>query len=87
MNPLRSPKSTYVAAFLLGGLIGLLVAAPARAAEPFRVDRIPIVRFTALPNDQLQLRTGVLNSDLIVRAAARVGAFPLDSRRMTRRKS
>jgi hypothetical protein len=57
----RSPKATYVAAFLLGGLIALLIAAPARAAEAFRLDRIPIVRFTALANDQLQLRTGVLN--------------------------
>lgn len=61
MTTLRSPKSTYVAAFLLGGLIALLIAAPARSAEAFRLDRIPIVQATAAPNNQLQLRSGVLN--------------------------
>lgn len=61
MNKLRSPKSTYVAAFLLGGLVALLVSAPARSAEVFRLDRIPIVRFTAAADNQLHRRTGVLN--------------------------
>jgi hypothetical protein len=61
MNAPRSPKSTYVAAFLLGGVIALLVAAPARSAEVFRLDRIPIVRFTAAAENQLVRRTGVLN--------------------------
>jgi hypothetical protein len=42
MTTLRSPKSTYVAAFLLGGLIALLFAAPARSAEVFRLDDIEI---------------------------------------------
>lgn len=60
MNPLRSPKSTYVAALLLGGLIALLIAAPGRAAEIFRLDRIAIVRITPASDDQLLLRNGVL---------------------------
>jgi hypothetical protein len=33
--PLRSPKGTYLAAFALGALIALVIAAPARSAEPF----------------------------------------------------
>jgi hypothetical protein len=33
MNPVRSAKATYVAAFLLGALIALIFAAPARSAE------------------------------------------------------
>lgn len=60
MSPLRSPKSTYVAAFLLGGLIALLLAAPARSAEVFRLDRIAIVQITPAAEDQLLLRHGVL---------------------------
>ena len=60
MNPLRSPKSSYAAAFLLGGLIALLCAAPARSAEIFRLDRIAIVRFTPTDDNQLLLRHGVL---------------------------
>lgn len=50
----------YVAAFLLGGLIALLVAAPARSAETFRLDRIAVVRITPVAEDQLLLRNGVL---------------------------
>jgi hypothetical protein len=33
MNSVRIPKATYVGAFLLGALIALLFAAPARSAE------------------------------------------------------
>lgn len=33
MHTIRSSKSYYVAAFVLGSLIALLVAAPARSAE------------------------------------------------------
>lgn len=36
IHPRRSPKIDYTVAFLLGGLIGLLFAVPARAAEAFR---------------------------------------------------
>lgn len=57
----RSPKSTHVAGFLFGGLIALLLAAPARAAEAFRLDRLPVVRFTDTADNQLLRRTGVLN--------------------------
>ena len=60
MTTLRSPKSTYVAAFLLGGLIALLFAAPARSAGLFRLDRIAIVRIVPAADDQLLLRHGVL---------------------------
>lgn len=61
MNPLRSPKSTYVAAFLLGGLIAALLAHPTRGAEPFRLDRLAIVRFTPTPDDRLLMQHGVLD--------------------------
>ena len=33
MHTIRSTKSYYVAAFVLGSLIALLIAAPARSAE------------------------------------------------------
>jgi len=33
MNTVRSPRSTYVAAFLLGALIALLLVRPGSAAE------------------------------------------------------
>ncbi|HUR59303.1 MAG TPA: hypothetical protein VM029_16425 [Opitutaceae bacterium] len=61
MNPLRSPKSTYVAAFLLGGLIALLLARPGRGAEAFRLDRLAIVRFSPTPDGRLLLQNGVLD--------------------------
>ena len=35
MHTIRSSKSYYVAAFVLGSLIALLIAAPARSAEIF----------------------------------------------------
>jgi hypothetical protein len=61
MNSIRSTKSTYVAAFLLGGLIALLIGTPARSAEPFRLDRIAIVQFSPTDDDRLLLRNGVLD--------------------------
>ena len=62
MNSLRSLKSTYIAGFLLGGLISLLVAAPARSAELFRLERIDIIRFTTAANNDLVLQHGVLDA-------------------------
>lgn len=61
MNLSRSAKSEIVAAFLLGGLIALLLATPARSAETFRLDRLAIVRFTPTPDDRLLLQHGALN--------------------------
>src|SRR5688572_10235568 len=61
MNTIRSIKSTDAAAFFLGGLIALLVAAPARSAETFRLDRIAIVQFSPTADGQLLLRNGVLD--------------------------
>lgn len=61
MNTLPSPRSTYAAAFLLGGLVALLLAAPARSAEPFRLDRIGIVRLTPTDDGQLSMQAGVLS--------------------------
>lgn len=58
--PLRSPKATHLAAFTLGALFALLIAAPARSAEPFRLDRLAIVQFTPTTENQLLLRNGVL---------------------------
>jgi hypothetical protein len=60
MKTLRSPVSTYAAAFLLGGLIALLLAWPARAAEPFRLDRLGIVQFSPTEDGRLTARQGVL---------------------------
>jgi hypothetical protein len=59
-HPLRHPTATYLAAFLLGALLALIAVRPARAAEPFRLDRIAIVQFSLAPADQLQVRRGVL---------------------------
>lgn len=56
---LRSPKVTYLAAFVLGAVIALLIATPARSAEPFRLDRLAIVRFVSAADNQLILRHGV----------------------------
>ncbi len=61
MNSLRSAKITYLAAFVFGGLIALIFAAPARSAEAFRLDRLAIVQFTPAADNQLMLRHGVLS--------------------------
>jgi hypothetical protein len=61
MNTIRSPRSTYVAAFILGALIALLLVRPSRGAEPFRLDRVGVVRFTAVGTDQLLRQNGVLD--------------------------
>ena len=61
MRSLRSPKTTYFAAFLLGGLIALLIAVPGRAAEAFRLDRLTVVHFSPTPDGRLLLKNGVLN--------------------------
>jgi hypothetical protein len=63
MHYLRQPKATYVAAFLLGALLALVAVKPARAAETFRLDRIAIVQFSLAPDNQLQLRHGILSVD------------------------
>jgi hypothetical protein len=57
----RSAKAEIVAAFLLGGLIALLLAAPARAAETFRLERLAIVRPSLTDDGRLLLRNGVLD--------------------------
>lgn len=63
MHLLRQPKATYVAAFLLGALLALLAAKPARAAGNFRLDRLAIEQFAPAPDNQLQLRHGILTVD------------------------
>jgi hypothetical protein len=40
MYSVRSVKIYYVAAFLLGAVIALLVAAPIRAADPVTTDHV-----------------------------------------------
>lgn len=60
MNIRHSIKSEAVAAFLLGGLIALLITTPVRSAEPFRLDRISIVRFTPTADGRLLMQNGVL---------------------------
>jgi hypothetical protein len=48
MKSVRSIKTTYTAAFLLGGLIALLIAQPARSADRFspldQADAVPVLR-------------------------------------------
>lgn len=83
MNSIRSTNSSYVATFLLGGLIALSIATPARSAEPFRLDRIAIVQFSPADDDRLLLRNGVLDvagqvtwrSSLIIARPAGVPAW------------
>lgn len=60
MHTLRSYRAAYTAAFILGGLLALLLAVPARAAEPFRLDRLAIVRIAPTDDGRLLLRNGVL---------------------------
>jgi len=63
MNSFRSIRATYIASFLLGVLIALIVAKPARAAEPFRLDRVGVVQFAALGEGVLRRQSGVLHQD------------------------
>jgi hypothetical protein len=63
MNSLHSPRFTYGVAFLLGGLLALLAAAPARAVEYFRLDRVGIVRFVRVAENTLHRYSGVLHQD------------------------
>ena len=60
---LRQPRARYLATFLLGALLALIAARPIRATETFRLDRIAIVQFSLSPDDQLQLRNGILFVD------------------------
>src|SRR3954467_9940909 len=61
MKTLRSDRASYVAAFILGALIALLLNLPARAADPFRLDRVGIVRLTPVGDDKLLTQQGVLH--------------------------
>lgn len=63
MNRLLSTKASYVAAFLLGCLMALIAATPVRSAEPFRLDRVAIVQFTAAGEGMLRRHDGVLFQD------------------------
>lgn len=63
MTQTRSLRSTYLFAFALGGLIGLLLAKPARAAEPVVLDRVAVVRFTAEGDGKLRRQQGILFDD------------------------
>lgn len=46
MKPARTTRATYVASFLLGALIALLLFAPARAAAPASLDQVDTVHCT-----------------------------------------
>jgi hypothetical protein len=74
MHALRSPRSVYVAAFFLGAFVALAFSSLSRAEEPFRLDRIGVVRFAALGGDQLLRQSGVLriNGETTWRAPAAV---------------
>lgn len=74
MKTLHTPKATYVAALLLGGLVALLLAHPSRAAEAFRLDRLAIVQFSPTPDGRLLLQNGVLqlNGDVAWRGAQNI---------------
>lgn len=71
MHTVRNIKTTCLAAFLIGAAIALLLAAPARSAEPAPLDRIAVVRFTAEPDGRLRQQHAVLHDDgrLALRAA------------------
>ncbi|MEO5960362.1 MAG: hypothetical protein ABIR80_14705 [Opitutaceae bacterium] len=53
MNIIRSPRSTYVAAFILGALIALLLVRPSRASGPSFIPGAVLVEIYALPDDVL----------------------------------
>lgn len=63
MKSLRTTKATYVAALLLGIVIALIAVMPIRAAEPFRLDRVAIVRFTESAPGHLRRHQGILELD------------------------
>lgn len=63
MNASTSRRGTYLAAFLLGALLALIAAMPARAGEAFRLDRVAIVRFSDLGDGKLLRQSGVLHLD------------------------
>lgn len=63
MNSLRFIRATSVASFLLGVLLALSATVPARADEPFRLDRVGVVQFSAGSEGMLQLRSGTLHQD------------------------
>jgi hypothetical protein len=63
MNSVRSTKATYIAAFLLGALIAVIFAAPARSAESSALNRIGVVRFTEEGDGQLRRQSAVLHDD------------------------
>lgn len=63
MHHVRSTPFSYIAAFLLGVLLALLLLVPARAAESSPLDRIAVVRFTAESDGQLRQQSGVLHDD------------------------
>jgi hypothetical protein len=50
MHSLPSPKAYYFAAFILGSLIALLIAAPARAIEAPSLDHVIIAPSTPGPD-------------------------------------
>lgn len=60
MKFLRTDRASLGAAILLGALVALLLHTPARAAEPFRLDRIGVVRFDDLGAGRLARLSGVL---------------------------
>ena len=66
MNTIRLRRrtlGTYVAAFLLGALIALILALPTRAATPAPLDRIGVVRFSAEPEGMVRLQNAILHDD------------------------
>ncbi len=63
MNTVRNIKTTYLAAFLVGVLLALLLVAPARSAEPAPLDRLAVVRFTAEADGRLRQQHAILHDD------------------------
>lgn len=60
-KPIRGPRAELIAAFLLGSLTAVLLAASSKAAETFRLDRPAIVHFTPTEDGRLLLQSGVLD--------------------------
>lgn len=57
----RRTLGTYVAAFLLGALIALILAQPARGATPAPLDRIGVVRFSAETEGMVRPQNAILH--------------------------
>ena len=54
MNSGRSAKAYYIAAFILGALIALIIASPAHSSEPFVGRSNLLLEIQSVPNAPIE---------------------------------